>query len=161
MILADHYYKISHTQKPYVLEIENWKFDTEKYFSWVAEKKAKVYCKMFFPLGLFEVERHVVKEQHRTTSFYLFMLDKEVFAFWHKKYDYGRDRLSVIEEDIFPAGMFIEPILKNEEEPILVKGPENQILYVEKFVHTHLFYIRDQEKFNQLIRQIKDLKILP
>lgn len=146
-MMLDQFFKINMVKEDFRVKVSQNDYDLSTILAQLEGSKPKLGCVINLPMGLLRVERFVVKEEFRTTSFYLIQLDEELLAFLHKKYDYGRERLSIIKNDILGGNGIDQSIFKNEEEPILFDFNNGQLLYLEKFVHSHIFYVTQSDAF--------------
>ncbi|TVP54335.1 MAG: hypothetical protein EA341_00275 [Mongoliibacter sp.] len=156
-MLLDQFFKINMVKEEFRVKVNHNDYDLSMILDQLEGSKPKLGCVAKLPMGLLKVERFVVKDEFRTTSFYLIQLDDELLAFLHKKYDYGRERLSIIKDDIFGENQIDESIFRNEEEPILFDYNNGQLLYLEKFVHSHIFYVNQSDSFYKVCQYFEKI----
>lgn len=120
----------------------------------VRGKKPRTIAKIESNGGTLTVERFLFKEVNRTTSFYVFLWNEEFVGFWHKKYDYGREMEVVIHQELNVADPALIDQFEFDETPVKINFGSNKFLYVEKFVHTHLFYLGNVSLFNKVIDEL-------
>lgn len=152
-ILQDQFFKLQQVKEEFVFDVPDSNYSADKILNRIEQKNPRVSCWSAWVEGYLEVNRYVVKEGDRVTSFYIFFFEGELLAFLHKKYDYGRERKTIIESEIMKGADKREVDFSNEDEPIVFKIHDKGI-YVEKFVHTHLFFVADTHNFEKVCKQM-------
>lgn len=148
------YPKISHNQLN-----ENFTQLTEVHKQ-AEDKKAKVIVKIPLDMGLLKIKRLVIKEQKRTTSLYMAFLEEKLLFSLHKKYDYGNELQEVL--NIIDPLNTKSNLLKNQLENnnlFVFENSQNEMCFIEKLVHTHVFYVSDSTKFEKVCEELKTYPI--
>jgi|UPI0005902622 hypothetical protein len=156
-MILDQYFKIHMVSDTFKVKVDQYNFEHSDFSEKLAGLKPKLDCLINLPLGLLNVQYFVLREEYRTTSFYSILLNEEPLAFWHKKYDYGKERSSIIKNEIFGTNLKSNPALQHEEEPVLFVSSADHALYLEKFIHSHVFYVTRLSQYNNICQQLQKI----
>ncbi|MFN3999024.1 hypothetical protein [Algoriphagus sp.] len=99
--------------------------------------------------GNFEVIRCVKTLESVHHSRYEFLLNKSVFCSFQRRYDYGKDYSSILEN----ISSFI---VSTDNRFNFWKNDQNEALYLEHFGHTHLWVINSFSDLENAWSKIED-----
>lgn len=154
-LLLDQYYKINGLDPNLKIQVDSEFSNLEASVPVLTDKKPKVSSIFKLKAGKVAIHRYVVSERKRSTSFYMVYLNEEPLAFLDKKYDYGKEflqHISKISEGILDQSKMENAI--NIEDSLLLHNKMGQACYIEKFVHTHVFYVIDNSKFKKVCEEM-------
>lgn len=108
-----------------------------------------------FPL---KINRYVKKLNNRPTTVYKMWYNQKPLAVWHKKYDFGRDYGTEVQNTFISTALDEKGLYKVKNwdaNQILGQNGENESCLIEKFVHTHILVIHDITNFEILWEALK------
>ncbi len=143
-LVLDQYYKISQLPPESEIGLATDFGQVKKTMENSEVKKPKVIVKFKLKEGEIEMHRMVLKEQKRTTSLYVVYLNQKPLFFLNKKYEYGNEFQELLHKNVL-SGVKNNQIPENHGEyaSYLFFNPQGEACFIEKFVHTHIFFISD------------------
>ncbi|EOZ93870.1 hypothetical protein A33Q_3475 [Indibacter alkaliphilus LW1] len=154
-MILDHYYKIEQVPETSQFTLDTQFQHVKGILDQARDKKPKVIVKFSLDAGEIEIRRLVLREEKRTTSLYVIFLDEKPLAFLNKKYDYGNNIQALILENVLHG---IEksqyPDLQLVNAGCLFYNSQKEACFIEKFVHSHIFYIHDTQGYKKVCKEM-------
>lgn len=154
-VLMDQYYKVKDLVNGAQIMLSEVSDYSKHTLDQLNEKRPHVLARFNVGIEVIEIRRYVLKIDRRTTSLYVIFTNKQRLAFLHKKYDYGREMEKTAKE-ISPSEHIpynLDMLLKEGNPVLFYKGKIGY--YVEKFVHTQVFYMEDSGAFMELCQKME------
>lgn len=156
-LVLDQYYKISQLSPESEIGLDTDFAQVKKTLENLEDKKPKVIVKFKIKAGEIEMHRRVLKEHKRTTSLYVVYLNQKPLFFLNKKYDYGNELQELLLKNVLSEVKNKKiPENHNEFTSYLFFNPQEEACFIEKFVHTHIFFILDVSDFNKICEEMSE-----